>query len=397
MSKTQNGSKNVNKERWFQPPIIIYVAWHPSFQDGASIGNSIYSQFCRDITQPTSRGIGIPVYFRYAEFHNKVPRPILLDAAAHSIVFVLVDDNMVVDQDWEIFLNETWDLCEASGGRHRMLPIQLSSSALRVSKKIAAANFIRLASVADRDELLIRLTHEVCRLLYGKARVAEASVSDITEASPQPIALFISHAKRDGETTAKRIRDYIHATLPLKTFFDTYDIAPGFSFKNEIDAGIEHSALLVIQSDAYSSREWCQHEVMWAKRRRRPVVIINALENGEKRSFPYCGNVPTIRWIASDSYCQKAVGMILLEVLRHKHFLDIYSIIVQSHSISKKCLPFPSTPELLTCVHILAQLDEERILVYPDPPLGSEEIELLKEFSPKIIPLTPTLLAVEVS
>jgi hypothetical protein len=36
-------------------------------------------------------------------------------------------------------------------------------------------------------------------------------------------------------------------------------------------------------------------------------------------------------------------------------------------------------------------------LVYPDPPLGSEEIELLKEFSPKIIPLTPTLLAVEVS
>ncbi|MBK7585826.1 MAG: TIR domain-containing protein [Myxococcales bacterium] len=192
----------------------------------------------------------------------------------------------------------------------------------------------------------MRLTHELCRQLLGKKRVADASATDITEASPQPVTLFLSHAKRDGEETARSLRDYIQTTLPLKTFFDTLDIAPGFSFKNEIDAGIERSALLVIQTDAYSSREWCQHEIMWAKRRRRPVVVVHAISRGEKRSFPYAGNVPTRRWDPSrPDECERVVGDVLHEVLRFEYFRQHFETLRSLYDVPKDAHVTPCPPE----------------------------------------------------
>ncbi|NVL83801.1 TIR domain-containing protein, partial [Escherichia coli] len=78
----------------------------------------------------------------------------------------------------------------------------------------------------------------------------------------------------------------------LQTFFDANDIAPGHKFALEIFNSIEHSALVVVRTDAYASREWCRREVIEAKRRARPIVVIDALTKAEERGFPYLGNVP---------------------------------------------------------------------------------------------------------
>ena len=84
--------------------------------------------------------------------------------------------------------------------------------------------------------------------------------------------------------------------LALDTSFDAINIAAGFSFEEEIDAGIDTAAFALIHTDAYASRVWCQYGVIRAKRHGRPIVVIHAIEEGEARSFPYIGNVPTIRW-----------------------------------------------------------------------------------------------------
>ena len=34
--------------------------------------------------------------------------------------------------------------------------------------------------------------------------------------------------------------------------------------------------MLVVQTDAYSTREWCQREVLWAKKYERPVLILHS-------------------------------------------------------------------------------------------------------------------------
>ncbi|MCY4226463.1 MAG: toll/interleukin-1 receptor domain-containing protein, partial [Gammaproteobacteria bacterium] len=92
------------------------------------------------------------------------------------------------------------------------------------------------------------------------------------------IKVFISHSKhdRDGETIGISIRDWIHSHSQLDSFFDIYDIPSGLSFdgilKHEIGAGV----FLAILTDSYSSREWCRREVIEAKRRRVPMIVVNS-------------------------------------------------------------------------------------------------------------------------
>ncbi len=387
----------------YRPCLSVFVVWHPSYNLGQPIARRVYSHLCRDVQAPTSRGIGVPVFFRSAAQSDAVSLPLdaPLDAAHHTAVIVLVDDNMINGNGWDGYVEKIWLATQASGTKHRLFPVRLSEHAFNLSKEIQECNYLRLNAKDDdsrMDELLVRLTHELCRQLLGKKRVADAATPGSTEASPLPVTLFLSHAKKDGEETAKKIRDYIQSTLPLKTFFDALDIAPGFSFKNEIDAGIERAALLVIQTDAYSSREWCQHEIMWAKKRQRPVVVVHAISQGEKRSFPYAGNVPTRRWDGSRTNdCECVVGDVLHQVLRFEYFRQHFETLRALYNFPKDVFATPCPPELLTGLYLCSGKSPPQLVVYPDPPLGAEELELLRQLAPNMTVTTPTLLVAEVA
>ena len=71
----------------------------------------------------------------------------------------------------------------------------------------------------------------------------------------------------------------------------------GLPFADFLQQSVEDiPILLAIQTDTYGSREWCRLEVLEAKKRSVPIVVLTATERGEARSFPYMGNVPVIRW-----------------------------------------------------------------------------------------------------
>ncbi len=81
----------------------------------------------------------------------------------------------------------------------------------------------------------------------------------------------------------------------MASFLDIYDIPAGLPFHEVIEHHIGRSVFLAIRTDSYSSREWRRREVIVAKRRGMPVIVVDCLHAGEERAFPYLGNVPVVR------------------------------------------------------------------------------------------------------
>ncbi|WP_417591396.1 toll/interleukin-1 receptor domain-containing protein [Owenweeksia hongkongensis] len=381
----------------YKAPLHIYVVWHPSYPHGAKLADQIYSCYSRDISDPLSRGIGIPVFYRSAPYEDDLPRPIKLSEATRTAVILLIDNECVID--WKTYAKQLKDQLDKAGAQHRMIPIAISANAFNIGKPVSNVNFIRLHEVSGKErdkKLFTPLTHELCRLMNGAPRLSEGTGKNYSAA---PVKLFISHAKKDGEEIAIKMRDAAQADTAVKTFFDAIDIAQGYDMRNEMAGQVESSALLVVQTDAYASREWCRWEVLRAKKNNRPVIVINAVREGEKRSFPYLGNVPTIRWnygVRNDRQIRKILELTLMEVLR---FYYTYEFISKRPGLSiitkvRKHRILASPPELLTLIRKATE-DETKgnVVIYPDPPLTAEELDLLQEVTEDINYLTPTMLA----
>lgn len=374
--------------------LVIYVVWHPEFARGREIARKIYASFASDPDHPNARGLGIPVFFRSARNEGEAtPPPIAMDDAHHSVVVVLVDADMLIENAaWGSYVSALRDQAEAAPDRHRVFPVAFA----RNYNLIGATNYIRLEDLpadAAPGYLIVRLTNEISRLITARPTLAEAEAGDERAGSPPKMRLFLSHAKLDGEKTALALRDYIRDNLALDTFFDATDIAAGFRFQDEIDGGIDSAAFALVHTDAYASRVWCQYEVIRAKRHCRPVVVIHAIEEGEARSFPYIGNVPTIRWRADQpERIEAVIGLILREVLRCEYFPRHFENLRTLFDIAPEARAISRAPELLTALALRQEADKVPYFVYPDPPLAKQELDLVLELAPNLRLTTPTLL-----
>ena len=354
----------------------------------------MYSAFCRNVKQPLSRGTGIPVFERsVASSNGLVPIPIPTDEADHTAIVALIDDEMFNDTAWTTYLETLVPTTQ----NIRLYPVALSKYAHKISPQIAEIQFINLwakkESLAEvnAQQLIVRLLHELSRQLL-KLNPSH----DDSNISKPPVSLFISHAKWDGETIAKDFRNYIRSETKLSSFFDANDIPDGSSFPKEIEQKLRDNAVIVVfQTDAYSSREWCRKEVILAKRYKVPIVVVNAIEHVERRSFPYLGNVLVMRWKENfDFIITQALSQVLYQVFTE--------IVLQKHIALY--LPgrndveyIASSPELFNYIDII-RLQKEKalkkiIVMYPDPPLGAEELQLLNEIDEDVVFVTPISLS----
>ncbi len=377
----------------YLPYFRIYLIWHPQSPSGQHLAEYLFRYICADGENPLLRGLGIPIHFRSAPFQPKtnIPKPIIYQDSLNSATFVLTDDSMVIDDSWEQYIDSLWETASQLAPHHRVYPVSLTSSAFNLSSKIAQTNFIRIYqidNVADqKDTLLRKVLHECCRQL----KQIESTEQTEEKKAPPPVKLFLSHAKQDGVQIAEGIREWLLQDNTLDNFFDTKDIAPGYNFEDEIEAGIEDSALLICQTDAYVTRYYCRWEVLTAKKSQVPVLLINALNTGEERSFPYLGNTPTIRWQGKETI-PTIITRILLEVLRYSYFPSYVESLKQIGIIPSDAITIPCAPELLNQIQTL-QIDRTQanpLLIYPDPPLGVDETGVLKSLNPRITSLTPS-------
>lgn len=385
----------------YKSQFVVYIVWHPLFKKGQGIADDLYSYFSRNAETPLVRGIGIPVYYRsIPEKLSKTPKEIILDEADYNAIVVLVDDFLFNDDDWNSFVKS---LIPKTDKKTRIFPIALSENAFYFAEStLGKEQFINAKTIEIESEfskilreIKSRLLHGFCRLLLEKQPIHEVE-KELKE--PAPVKLFISHAKKDSEKEAQTFRDFVRANTKLSTFFDASDIADGYRFDTQIKKAIEdgQAALVVFHSDEYAAREWCQIEVLTAKRYKSPIVVVHNIVRGEARSFPYLGNVPTIKLNESnfDQIIDLTLYQILLNIYQRENLRRINTLYVPD---TIESIELTSPPELFNFIDIVSQKGKSKkgkfVVLYPDPPLGIDEMRVLNDVDNDIQFLTPIQLS----
>ena len=298
-----------------------------------------------------------------------------------AAIVVLIDEAFIAEPGWLAFLD---DLNAHVRESDLVLCVSLTQRALEINSPILETNFIRLHEVPEDLRGIVflnRVTHALCRLIAG---------------SEEPLCVFLSHAKSDGLDIAARVRGYLQSGTGIDDFFDAQDITEGARWASVIRGAASENLLLAIRTDAYAAREWCRTEVLHAKMSGSPLVVLDALDTMEPRGFPYLGNAPSVRWHGDDSAAtmEDLLCVLLREALRFRHFPRRVSDLCRAYGIPDDERVLAAPPELLTVLRARSTSDvgETLRIIYPDPPLGTDELALVSELMPNLETRTPTAL-----
>jgi len=390
-----------------RPFLNVYFVWHPGAQARYhNLADKLFVLLDRDPEASGTRGIGIPTYFRSVPEDSKstLPVPIDLAGAVRTIAFVFVEEHMLVDRDtWGLFVADLYSEAKSSDSSHAVFLIGFRTNSPRLHQSLNETNFIRLWTNPEmtwEEELVGQIAHEICRHLENR-RIVSPSGHDL---GPAPMKLFISHTKQ-GEISlplAEALKRYVESTR-AKTFFDAVDIVPGYSAWDQIRGHIEQGTLVAIRTDSYSSRPWCRREVLEAKRLKRPMVVVEALTKSDVRSLPYIGNVPCVRFDAGQvnfsdyaalrPILKRVVDFALSETLRFVYAEGYLKHLQASGIICSDATLLARPPEESDFKEIMNTLRERETnvqtagvqgsnrphkIIYPDPPLGPEELDALQ-------------------
>ncbi len=362
------------------PHLATYFVWSPESSTGTELAEEMFRSLCSNPDPPAERGLGIPVRFRTSGHISALPAKIPFGSVSHTAAFILMDDHFLAENAWREYADH---LAVERGALDLVVPVVLTDSG-ELPHRLQGLQAIRLDKSGDGSavgKLQNRVLHALCRLLAPR---------------PDKVSVFLSHAKSDGKDLATDVGDHVRAEAWLEHFFDEADIPDGSTFADVIVESVSDvSLLLAIQTDTYSSREWCRMEVLHAKQNSVPIVVLDATETGEARSFPYLGNTPTVRW-TGPGCLPTLVRVLLREALRARYFPLRAAHVCNLYGRSV-CETFVRSPELVSGLFHRASECEadanERILLYPDPPLGTEELRLLAALDADHVPLTPTELS----
>ena len=364
-----------------RPPFGLYVVWHPGCLEGETIATRLYRHFGTDRHHNLASGAGVPVLFRHANAPGSdAPLRIDWDGTDTTAVVVLADGALVRDSSWVQYVSELIDEARSRGFGSRVIPVVMEAGALDICQGIQALRWDQWAKGDEwREQCLIRdLTQEFVRMLrYGLERQHSSATDDLRNYM-RNVTVFLSHSTHDqyGACVARAIRDWLHDHTAVYSFLAPRSIPAGMPLDAVISGSIQDSVMAVIYTDSYSSREWCRREVMAAKRRGVPMLVVDCLQASDERSFPYLGNVPVVRM---DPTCKDmipvAVGRLLDEVFKYYHWRRNVEIL---GGPSQQVVFMARPPELVSLVELLDRAGGgARLVVYPDPPLGALELDLL--------------------
>jgi len=382
----------------FKSPLSIYVIWHPKFKEGSKYAHSIYKTYSGDNNYATHAKYNVPVNYRTLHYRDDVFCKIPYSESTRNAVVILIDQYMFNDSAWRLKIN---NLLKNKPKSTRVFPISFSKYAYDFNPEfLSRIQFIKteqqtpvIGNYFEVNNKIIkyRLLENISKFIFNIDEEFDAKKD-----SDPPIKLFISHAKVDGLDLAEKFKNHIYGKTKLIAFFDANDIADGHNFEQEIKKHINSSAFVIFNTDEYSNRKWCRKEVIIAKRYRCPIIAVTHLKKGERRSFPYSGNFPTIIW--NDNF-EEIINLILAQVISDKYNELYLENIVTMYELREKhnCIVLPKAPELFNYIDIENFKKENNnvkpfVVLYPDPPIGIEELNLLNDINNEIKFITPLML-----
>ncbi len=383
-----------------RPPLHLHVLAHPKSAEANKLASDLMRRF---VEPPASGGLRIPVFFTPDRGDDLPPElntepGLNLEAAQHSIVVVLADERMVrrvptgTGDAWRAFAQQALELTPLDSSPHHVLPVALEEEGFQLSARhhvLPATLKARMKAQEAAEQRLAEVSfHIAARAIQLLAHGKVPAVAP--DRMLAPVTIFLSHAKadlaEDQQDPVRQTRKVLNE-LPVETWYDAGEIATGQRFADSISAGIRDcSIMLAFHTDQYSSRPWCRREVLEAKRLGAHILIVDALESGEPRSFPYGGNAPTVRWRFGEPAvaARRVIDRAVLEALRFKHNRAILDSAAEPDEVV-----LPAPPEAVTLANECGDGESEKTFLYPDPPLGREELEVLQRLRPKARFLTP--------
>lgn len=359
-------------------PLSVYVLYHKDYKEGKEIYTYMYHLLCRDPERPLTDGIDIPVFLRTGGGGQEIPK-IKFDQSSKNAIFLLVDELMYCCPTWKEYIKS---LLLTLDENTKIYPISLFKYAYDINTDLQKKQFVILKSFSVKSNW-----NEF------QTRIFDILIRFITKKDIQKLKLFISHSKKEvdnlGEIKAKELRDFLRTDTKLDSFFDANDIVDGYDFEKQIKANVERSLFIILETNTYSDREWCRIEALAGKRNKVPGIVVSLVNGSVKRSFPYLGNVPVIRY--NNSWVE--VTNLLLRTALDQYYQEKLLIEIRNSIAPDDYCILPFAPELLS----FSLIDKKKKILYPEPPLGSEEIDFLKTFESRASFMTPMQAYSEVS
>lgn len=375
-----NNSEFFMKEEGMEPLSVVLV-WNET--DQTSVEKYIQyttKMLSRDINRPFSRTINLPIFYYSNSEGNEVPMLPKLKSEK-ILIYVFIGINSASSDKWGDYVESLYDIENA-----KIVPIALDKYAYKVSDKVQNYNFIREyeLTVCKEQQLFISMAHEIYRYGFNEKKEIISTTS--------ALKIFLSHAKegKNGLNIAKQLKELIDDSA-MSRFFNSNDIAPGYRFDDEIINNIKESSVIIINSDIYSSRYWCQREIQAAKEFERPIIEIDLIDKAMDRKFPFAGNVPVVRVDIIDDKVEEGdlyriLENIMIETIRFNYVdkkLELLKLEIPGR-VKKMCRP----PEMIDMPKLIKKGEDIELkydkIIYPDPPIYSEEIEFLKKLGIEI-------------
>lgn len=387
------------------PPILeVFVVSHPGDVEGEAVAHMLLGRF-RGNAYTGLIGGAVDVYVRSASATADpagAPRPLpcvdglpygVPEPALTAIVLVAGTELAAALEEpgpWRSYVQSLLNARTQDPQHVGLFTVRAAKDVLDGTELGAIVGHIQ--GIGDGEVGTVPFKTSICRdLAQGVAQMGDDT--------PHQITVFVSHTKRLSSVEDKQasslvalVREVI-ANTRLADFFDAQDIQPNADWKPAIDAAAASGALLAVRTDQYSSREWCQHEVLTAKRAGMPVVILDALTDGEERGSFMMDHVPRLpgrmemdTWRRDDVV--RALGHLVDECLKRVLWRKQREIAAEVDLRVDIDWWAPHAPEPTTLVDWLdqhrdltAQREEPIVVLHPDPPLGPDEVDVLVQLA----------------
>ena len=351
-------------------PLSVHVVYNERSENCANIYSAIYKLLCRDSRDPFSDGLDIPVYPVITSDDYPI-QPVHTERSKRTFVLLLIDEAMYRSEQSRKYVA---DLVERErSGEIVIYPVSLCKYAFEFNNDLQFKQFISLKSTSLLDNWE-----------EFKTRLFDALIRFIADKGNNKVRIFISHSKKDkdniGEVRAKQLRDYLRSETKLDSFFDVNDIMDGDRFDKQIEEGVDDALLLILFSCTYSSREWCRREALRAKEKSVPSVAVFLINKDIDRIYPYIGNMPSACY--TDDW--RPIVNLLLRTALDQYNEKLLLGEIASGDDETQVLPYP--PE----AYSFSILDStKQCVLYPEPPLGEEELTVLNKIQPNTKFVTP--------
>ena len=373
------------------PPLHVHFLFHPKSELARGLAEGFVAEW---MPEPGTPGLRIPTFLTPTSEEGLPPGELPLDDADHCLVVLLVDRVMARRQrgqgkQWSAFARGLM-AAHPSGDRHQILPVILDQQGFDFDELVSSKHAV-VAYGEDTDpkgvraEISFAISVRALLLLRGDAVPSGRLVA--------PVTLFVSHAKadldRDKQDPVRMTQIALHE-LPVREWFDARDIRYGESFEQEIREGIARAdAVVLFGTDKWATRPWCVLEGLVAKEVGIPVLVVDALQEGEGRSFAYGGNSRVLRWGTAlrpptgegllawqkEAIAQgkRVIAAGVMEALRRLHAGVRLRGLAQPGDIVLDAAPEPAR---------FAYQEPSGSYLYPDPPVGRGEQRLLQHLRP---------------